>query len=568
MRFKKFTALILSLCLVFTSGCGLVDSLAEEIENVMADFLEAGGEVLISPVSGEGFEHIERTEIAFEEMEYFHYSDEEFLALCDRVYAIAEEGGSEDELSEIINQLYTELCLLFTMIELASIEYYCNPMDTAWEEEMNYSSELYFLLSDEYMYALGAVANSPNSKLLEYDFHPDDIDYLAEVYGEKISQSDSELQMDMYSAENDLLSRYYTLMSEEMPDERAVAELFVELVKGRQEEAEWYGYDSYAQYAYESFYYRDYSPTDAEVLHQGVKENFAAVSEDFYWERVDIEDRLAAGNRIDCSTEAVLGALERNLPKLSSELGEAFDYMKRNGLYNIDYSQQKANMGYTTRLYYYDVPFIFNAPYGYFVDYMDMIHEFGHFANAFYTTSDIIWGMSDNDLAELQSQGLEVLFTAFYGDIFGTYADEAEDYLLMDLISSVVDGAMYDEFQQRVYAEKNLTADRVCEIFTEIYVDYGYEPYEGYEYEWIYLSHNFEFPFYYISYAASALPALELYSLMQTDPEAAAEKYLQVCAMDTEYYYFSEAIDEAGFSDIFDSGLYPQLAGDILGRPG
>jgi hypothetical protein len=126
----------------------------------------------------------------------------------------------------------------------------------------------------------------------------------------------------------------------------------------------------------------------------------------------------------------------------SEELSVAFDYMKRNHLCNIDYSEQKADMGYTTRLYYYDVPFVFNAPYGGFTDYLDMIHEFGHFSNMFYTQTDLLFGISDIDLGELQSQGLEILFTAFYDDIFGAYADDVEEYLLMDIVCAIIEGAM------------------------------------------------------------------------------------------------------------------------------
>ncbi len=574
MRHKKALALILSLCLIFTTGCGLVDSLAGEIEEAITLFAQSAEDILpdgssaisqaFGGAEGEYFEHIERQETDFEDMEYTPYDEADFTVLCDKLYSIAELGAGPEETLDTISALYTELCFLFTMTELAAIEYYSDPTDQKWEEEMNCSSELYFRLNDEYMYALGALAASEHSELLEDIFYESDVEYLAEYYGEKIPESDTQAQMDMYSEENRLIAEYYELMSEDEPDGEAVAELFVELVKLRQEEALWYGYEGYAQYAYESFYYRDYTPSDAEDLWNGVKENFAGVSEDFYWATYDIEDAVIESGTAEPTTEAILGALERNLPKLSSELSKAFDYMKRNHLYDIDYSAQKANMGYTTRLYYYDVPFIFNAPYGYFADYLDMIHEFGHFANAFYTWSDLVMGMADNDLAELQSQGLEVIFTAFYGDIFGSQAENVEDYLLMDMVLSVVDGAMHDEFQQRVYAEENLTAERVCEIYAEVYEAYGYEPYDGYEYEWIYVVHNFEYPFYYISYAVSALSALELYALMQTDFDAAVEKYLRICAMDTEYYYFSEALEETGFSNIFDKELCPRLAEDIL----
>ena len=131
------------------------------------------------------------------------------------------------------------------------------------------------------------------------------------------------------------------------------------------------------------------------------------------------------------------------------------------------------------------------------------------------------------------------------------------------MIYSVVDGALYDEFQQRVYAEPSLTVDRVNEIYAELYEEYGYEPYEGYETEWMGISHNFESPFYYISYAVSAVGALELYNLMEDSFEQGVDKFLTICAMDTEYYYYSEALAEAGLRDIFDADTYSAIAQEL-----
>ena len=202
--------------------------------------------------------------------------------------------------------------------------------------------------------------------------------------------------------------------------------------------------------------------------------------------------------------------------------------------------------------------------FGKIKDYTDMFHEFGHFVNAFYTQSDLIFGAPDNDLAELQSQGMEMMFACFFDDIFGSeYGDAVRDDELLNLVYSVVDGAMYDEFQRRCYEEESLTGERACQIYSEVYREYGYQPHDGYEYEWINVAHNFEHPFYYISYAVSALSALELYGQLQTDWESAADRYMTVSAMDCEAYYFSEALKEAGLSDVFDPQVCAAAAAQL-----
>lgn len=557
MSRKKILALLISLCLLFTAGCGLVDTLAEEIEAGL-DRVQSAADMLSGALNTTGGDGTH-----FSEMLYVRCDEEKFMDLCREVEAFAKDGADLEGAAEKAAELYGELCYVHTMASLAELNYYRDPTAPGAEEEMGWSLDLYYRLYDEYMYAIGALAASDNAHVLEDEFYTDTIDYIAEVYGVR-PEGDTGEELQLYSRETELIQEYYSVMGEEFPDEKAAAEIFVELVKLRQEEAALYGYDSYADYSYYDYYCKDYSPDEAQAVWAGVKEHFAPIIREHYDRLGYAADRVTLRCHVDCSPEAILDAMDRTLPRISSELHSAFRYMVDKGLYDIAPSPEKADIGYTVRLYYYGVPFIFNCACGEFYDYLDMIHEFGHFANTYYTWSDLIFGYSDNDLAELQSQGLEMIYTAYFEDIFGSSAEDVEEYLLLDMLCSIVDGAMYDEFQQKVYAEDALTADKVCEIYAGLYEDYGYEPYEGYEYEWIYVPHNFEYPFYYISYAVSALSALELHALMQTDPEAAVEKYLLISSMDTEYYYYSEALEEAGLSDVFDSELYSLLAEDIL----
>ncbi len=557
MSVKRIIAIVLALCLLL-AGCGGETNIKGSVTPPQPTSTPQE----TAPPEDGVFGHVEHSDMPFSLMLYFHYDETEFMELCNRIYELAEVGCEEKwQAEDILWETRRELELIYDLGTLAEIAYYSDPTDTSAAEEMDYASELYYRMYDEYMYALGALAASEHRELMERTFYADEIEYFAAAYDGRPEDSGEELEL--YKRENELVNEYYSIMAEPEPDMTAAADVYVQLVENRREEAAMYGYESYADYAYSDFYFKDYTPADAETLWAGVKEYFVPLVSEYYDAVNRAADRVSLTGDVDCSTEAVLSALERNLPKISPELYEAFDFMLRNELYNIDLDPRKAEMGYTTRLYYYDAPFVFNAPYGEFYDYLDMIHEFGHYANTYYTYSDLIFGAPDNDLCELQSQGLEVVFTAFYEDIFGKHADVVEDYVLMDMLYSIVDGALYDEFQQRVYAEEGLTPERVSEIFTEVYADYGYEPYEGYEYEWVYVVHNFEYPFYYISYAVSALGALEIYSLMQSDFEAAVDKYLQICAMDAELYYYSEALGEAGLADIFDSDCYAAIAEDI-----
>lgn len=132
-----------------------------------------------------------------------------------------------------------------------------------------------------------------------------------------------------------------------------------------------------------------------------------------------------------------------------------------------------------------------------------------------------------------------------------------------DIITNVIDGAMYDEFLQRTYAEENLTAERACEIYAELYEEYGYTPYEGSRYDWVYVPHNFDSPFYYISYCLATIPVLELYRELHSSPESAADTYMHLVATDPEIYYCSEVVADLSLPDPLSPASYSSAADTI-----
>lgn len=504
------------------------------------------------------FAQVWRGDVKYSDMEYEHYEAEWFDEYTAPLYEMAEKGGSPEEFSDADYYIVDELYYVYTLLTLINIQQSAEPDNEEIVNELLYTQELYYTLNDEYWNVMHTLAVSPYAQLMEEAYGETAISWF-EAY-----EPGDEGELGLYSEENALIQEYYRLMAQDEPDTEAVGDVYLQLVTLRREKAELYGYGSYAEYAYDYTYYKDYTPEDSQAVWDGVKQYFVPLMCEYGADAMERAAYLQSSGSVDCGSEAILSAMDRILPDLSSELYTAFRYMMDYGLYDIEYDAGKANTGYTTTLYYVNEPFIFNAAYGEFYDYTDMFHEFGHFANAFYTQSDLLFGMSDNDLCELQSQGLEMLFTHYYDDIFGEYADAARGYVLMDMVYSVVDGALFDEFQQRVYSEPDLTLERVNEIYAGLYEEYGYAPYEGYETEWMGINHNFEDPFYYISYCVSALGALEIYELAQQSWSEAVDKYLTVCAMDTEVYYYSEALREAGFGDIFSPDTYKEIAESLV----
>lgn len=500
-----------------------------------------------------------RDDVAYSDMEYERYEYSYFEDAAAAIYDFAENGGTAEEFNTADLTLYWELHYISTMLTMADLDYTRNPNSAEAIAELEYMQDIWYKAWDEYWNCLHALAISEYSEYMSSGFGEWQIEWLRQ-YDPSTSGEDS----DGLSEESSLVGQYYTLISETEPDYEAIVDVFVKLVNLRNELAGLYGYASYADFAYENFYSRDYYPEDTQELWSAIKEYFAPVMREYESTVYDITWELWSSDEIDCSQETILDVMEMVLPNISTEAYEAFLYMLEYELYDFELSDERMDTGYTTVFYYYNEPYIINSLYGDYYDYSDTFHEFGHFLNAFYIPSDLIFGMSDNDLCELQSQGMEILFTLFYDDIFGVENGEiVRADLLMSMLYSIVDGAMYDEFQQRVYAEENLTSERVIEIYKELYEAYGYTPYEGYEYEWTGTVHNFEYPFYYISYGISAIPAMELYAMLQDSPAEAVDEYMTIAAMDPEVYYYSEAIAESSLSDPFATETIRDIAESI-----
>ena len=68
-------------------------------------------------------------------------------------------------------------------------------------------------------------------------------------------------------------------------------------------------------------------------------------------------------------------------------------------------------------------------------------------------------------------------------------------------------------------------------------------------------------PLYYISYATSALAALDIYTLSLENYEQACEKYMQITAFKS-YWYFRETIQYVGLPDVFKKGVAGRIFED------
>ncbi len=338
-------------------------------------------------------------------------------------------------------------------------------------------------------------------------------------------------------------------------------ELFSELVRIRAEIARESGFNSYADYAHTMIYNRDYFSADISTLRETVKTHIVPLM-------LKLETVVSDLNEASITHEDIIPTVGKYIGNISPELKDSFDYMVNSGLVDMDYSSTKITPGnaYTIDIPKYKVPFVFISPVeGNTAWTLDtLVHEFGHFNANLYGSlvaddTELMY-VSDIDISEIHSQGLELLFTDFYDEIYSGDSLIMNFNRLYTLLNSIIGGCLYDEWQEQVYEDPDMSVAQMESLYLSLCDSYGLEPL--YSYEWTQVPHNFEEPMYYISYAVSAVAALDIWVQSLTDRPGAVDRYMRTTAYNDDKG-FREALYELGYNDIFTESTICMIANAI-----
>lgn len=237
-----------------------------------------------------------RGDYKYSTTDYEHYEREWLDEYLDPIYALAENGGTAEEFDEADFNLTDELYYINTLLTMMSLRQSSDPDNEKVADELLYAQEMYYTANDEYWNAMHAMAVSPHAELMETVYHPD---YIAAFRDYEPSEDDSELEA--YSAENELINEYYRLMAQPEIDYDAVGQVFIDLVQLRRAKADGVWYDSYADYAYDMMYSKDYTPDDAQAVWRGVKEYIVPVMAQYGAQVQDEVELLMSSNAVDYS---------------------------------------------------------------------------------------------------------------------------------------------------------------------------------------------------------------------------------------------------------------------------
>ncbi|MBQ8215492.1 MAG: hypothetical protein IJZ33_04470 [Clostridia bacterium] len=447
---------------------------------------------------------------------------------------------------------------------LCNIRYYANPEDSAAMDEYlrlnqlytDYSSRLLSMYRPIYEsnyrhFFFGSLSKSDRKRILA----------LADSFSGEVARITKE--------RNDLISEYRSLSFEDQDFLFESGRIYEQIVKKNREIALLSDYDSYPDYAYDVVYSRDYTPEQAKKMHGYVKDYVVPMAKDLYEEIGAFAAKDPEGAK---ALEQEMSALFGKELTTSTANGELSDY------YSLQYwdadsfidkwenhsifgDEESYPIAFTTYLRYYDFTLCYFGE-GY-QTISTCIHEQGHFAAFLETTG----GYTSMDLNEVHSQGNEWLYYSYLGSLYeedsSTYdmivKSQAYEHFLNIIISTAC-----DMFEQRVYADESLTYDQYDRVFDECVEELGattilensmsMKPSEYWHMAIIANS------LYYLSYAVSLIPSIELYVIAQDQGlEEAADRYLALTEGSSDVT-FGKALGDAELSSPFDEGVYIVLS--------
>ena len=480
--------------------------------------------------------------VKYSEMTYTRPDMDEVAESCQNAMDAAAEAVSADAVLEAVWDFYDVYNRFQTNYNLAYIRCHGDVEDYYWQSEQEYcaanAAQLELYLEDLY-YALADCAL--RDELEEEYFGPG---YFDAYEGE--GWYDEEL-VAMMEREQELISQYYAhsddtgtgVYTDAYYDENALpmAQLLAELVALRQEMAAWVGYDSYTDFAWDYYYYRDYTPDQAEIYLEQIRDALVPL-----YRRVGTEDVWAPGSAA-CSEREVYSYVKNTARAMGGVTEEAFRLLEQGKLYDISASPKKSGMSFEVYLPNYYQPYIFLSGTGTAYDCLTFVHEFGHFAND-YASAGSGAGI---DVMEVFSQGMEYLSLCY-----GKAPEGFETMKLADSLSVYVEQAAYAAFEQEIYDldPALLTAAGLLACYEEICTAYGFDAVEWDPRDMITVPHFYSNPMYIISYVVSNDAAMQLYQMELETPGTGKAVFER--SLSTESWGLMEYLEEAGLESPFD----------------
>lgn len=481
------------------------------------------------------------------------------------------------ELKEQIDQLYEYLegddyaafLAMFTYVQygayarmesqrvLAQVEYSLWQEDPETVENFEWMRSFSMDMSTKLSKLYRKVYDSPIRDKFYDGWTPEEIE-AALFYADSADEEYAALQTEYDS----LLVEYYALDQNAATFMTDSADLYLQAIDLNHAIAQKMGYDSYMDFAYECVYSREYSPDDVAVLREYAKQYLVPLFDRVEVALNDVASDLRQSEEDKINELYNQGIFSEMLYSYAKDIGGTYfaefdQLLEQEHFFAAHDPDRSRNGAFTDYLPDQTQPIIYFGAY--YQDHFTMAHEFGHYYSFAYNgVRDVSY-----DLCELQSQGNEWLYLAYLSE---QNCDVASQYLTLNRLyndlCTVFICLCVDEFEQEVYGQPDLytTPEQLDSLYREICDRYlgadrmesimGYDPAEYWHYVAV------DAAGYYISYAVSLFPCFELYTLAETDYDAAVQTYLSLVEYSGSQTFF-ETLARAGLQNPLKQGYEP-----------
>ena len=499
------------------------------------------------------------------------------------------DTGWQDSYSDItynLDAIYEGYWSFYTMYTLADIKFSIDTADEFYMDECLFLSENAPVLEQKMDSMLSSLANSQVAYRLNRDYfgseylvsQPNDITYDEEyiallqresalIYEYEAMISDPVIEIDgepVYYTDyigGDITSYEYTSAVQAYYDKYAweAGEIYIELVKTRQDIAERLGFSSYSDYAYAS-YGRDYTADEARQYIDTVSRELVPA-----YSQLLNDGGFNTYYQFDgLSHEENAAALKSACRNMGGRIWDIYQYMEEYGLYDIAPSATKYPGSFQVYLDDWNAPFIFVNPSGTVADFTSFSHEFGHFVDAYVNYNSYI----TVDASEACSQSMAMLAPLYADTLSQEDLKSLRISSILDALSTYVEQGAYNAFEDRVYSlpENELTVENLMELSLECFTEYSMA-YPGFEWYysvcWIDIPHFFIQPYYVASYIISMDAALQVYELELDSPGTGVDVFMLLADRNWDLTYM-ENLTDIGLKTPFDTGRGDDAAKFIL----
>ena len=367
---------------------------------------------------------------------------------------------------------------------------------------------------------------------------------------------------------DDLPGRDYYALGEllERNENEHLGQVQVDLINLRNRQARAWGYDNYYAMAWESYYFRDYTMDEYQIMYQAIMDNMAEL-----YERLDRRSYAGFydgddGYDWDLSGFYAYAARDERLPE---DLRQAFQVFDESNLLFVP-EDTGFDSGYMVKLFGLGLPVIYLYPYHSMYDLISVSHESGHALNGYLCQDEnaFEWNWFGSlDVCETQSNSTTLMLMDTLADFCPELGEEIRLEAVLYLVESLVWCAVDDEIERALYEyEGTLTLEIANEIANDCYLAAGMDPedyFSGAYLSWSESEHLAAYPCYTVSYVVSAAAALGIWLQQVQDPEAAWTNYERVLRLPSTRTDYLELLDLCGLdgdTGVFTSVFYEELA--------